>query len=709
MEIDFNKMKSIILDETENMIYISEPETYRIVYMNKVAREKFGITGESWKGQPCYKILQNRDEPCPFCNSHILTKDKFYEWKHYNSVLGQYYRLHDKLIEVDNQMLRLEICTDVTETVTETKLLEQQLSVEETLVKCIHTLSDTMDMTKAIRKLLCIIGEFYGADRCYIFEFDNRRQAITNTYEWCKEGVRSEKDHLRCLPMSMAAPWLRQFREKGEFYISHITEAVDRDSREYQLLSKQGIEAMMAAPLMSGNEYTGLIGVDNPVRGVEQVRLLKNISCFIQNDISKRKLMERFREQGRTDALTGIGNRNLYIEMMEQLKTQRIDSLGVVFIDINGLKKANDNYGHDYGDSMIRNVARGLQMAFPDYAYRIGGDEFVALYVNGSKEEFERRIHMLLEYKKRDCICDFSMGYNFNDSDVDVIAQIGYSDFMMYTEKQQFYSSTAGFKGAYHEAFGKKVRREIGQGAFQVYLQPQIDLDSGLLYGAEALVRKNSGGKVIFPGEFISLYEAERVIQYLDLFVFEEVCRMLNSWRYAGYGCVPISVNFSRISLMGPDIVKRLAAIREQYQIDADLLAIEVTESISRINSHILCQLIKDFTENDFRLVLDDFGSQYSNLAIFTNMNFAELKLDRSLIQNIEKSPKACVVVEHMIAMCKSLEGTVCIAEGIETESQLELLKKYSCDVGQGFLFSKPVPEKEFLEKYQDKMKENLE
>lgn len=688
------------------MVYISEPDTYRIIYLNRTAKKKFGITEEDWEGKPCYKVLQNLDEPCPFCTNSILTKDKFYEWKHYNGLLGKYYRLQDKLIEIDGKLLRMEICTDVTESEAETRNLEGQLSVEETLVKCIQTLSDNLDMDKAIQELLSILGQFYGADRSYIFEFNHGEQTATNTYEWCRRGKASGIDSLQSLPLSVADPWMKQFKETGEFYTSSVTNLLDRASLSYQIMKRQEAETVMAAPLMSGETYTGMIGVDNPSRGVEHVRLLKSISYFIQNDISKRKMLERFRAQGRIDALTGIGNRNLYIEMVEQLKSRKLVSLGVVFVDINDLKRANDNYGHHYGDSIIQSVANGLRRVFPGYAYRIGGDEFVALYIDGGRREFEEKVRRLQEYKKKECICNFSMGYHFMEGDVDVEEQIGYSDHMMYVEKQRYYSQNAELRDSYHEAFSREVRREIEEGAFLVYLQPQIKLESGMLYGAEALVRKKSGGKIIFPGEFISLYETEKVIQYLDLFVFEEVCRMLNSWKYAGYGCVPVSVNFSRISLMGPDIVKRLTSIRNKYHIEPELLSIEVTESISRINAHILRQLMKEFAENDFRLVLDDFGSKYSNLAIFTNMNFSELKLDRSLIQNIEESKKACVVVEHMIAMCRNLDKMVCIAEGVETEKQLELLKQRSCDVGQGFLFSKPVPEQEFLRRYQNKLKQ---
>ncbi|WP_249303724.1 sensor domain-containing phosphodiesterase [Qiania dongpingensis] len=705
METDINEINSLILDETENMIYISEPETYEIVYLNRSARKNFGITGEEWKGQPCYKLFQDRETPCPFCTNATLKKDNFYVWKHYNKLLGRHYRLYDKLVEFGGRKLRLEICADVTEAEAVARNLELQLSIEETLVKCIHTLSDNLDMGKAINELLRIIGEFYGADRSCLFEYDRKRQILSNTYEWCRDGVPSEIDDLQKLPLREAEPWQGLFREKGEFYIGPGSKWKKDYPVEYQLLESQGIKSMMAVPLQIGEKNTGFIGVENPSWGTELSGLLKSVSYFIQNDISKRKMIERFREQGHVDSLTGIGNRNRYMEVVGRLQKECPDSLGVVFIDINDLKLANDSYGHEYGDRMIQNVAYGLKTIFSEHAYRIGGDEFVALSVNGSREEFDEKVRKLLQYKEEKGICDFSMGSNFIEGDVDAEVQIAKSDYMMYSEKQLYYSRPEGCKSIHHKAIGREMRREIEQNSFQVYLQPQFRLKDGVLHSAEALVRKKDpDGGIIFPDKFISLYEAERVIQHLDMYVFEEACRILAAWREAGYSCVPISINFSRISLMGVNVVKKLADIRDRYQIKPELLAIETTESINKINAHVLRQLMREFAEHDFRFVLDDFGSENSNLAIFTNMNFAELKLDRSLIKNIDKNETACLVVEHMIAMCKSIGNVTCVAEGIETERQLELLKQYSCDTGQGYLFSKPLPEPEFREKYLKKL-----
>lgn len=163
---------------------------------------------------------------------------------------------------------------------------------------------------------------------------------------------------------------------------------------------------------------------------------------------------------------------------------------------------------------------------------------------------------------------------------------------------------------------------------------------------------------------------------------------------------IPIAVNFSRISLMGIDIMESLARIREKYEIEPGLLTIEVTESISRMGAEALGQLMDKFKELGFEFSLDDYGTKYSNLSLLARLEFKELKIDQSLIRDILTNRRSRIVLEHTIEMCQELGIITAVAEGVETEEQRELLKHYHCDIGQGFLFSEPIPIGEFLDKY---------
>lgn len=698
--MDYNQISSLILDESENMVYISDMESYELVYMNRALMDKFDINRERI-GDKCYKVLQGLESPCPFCTNECLMKDGYHVWKHYNPILKQHYELKDKLIEIEGRNMRLEISTDITESEAEHKELEQQLSVEETLVECIHTLSEHTEMDTAIEKLLQIIGDFYQAERAYIFEIDYDTQSVSNSYEWCRDGITPQIENLQNLPICTVDIWLETFKARGEFYFDSLRDFAEEGTEDYELLASQGIEKLMAAPFWKDGVFMGFIGVDNPTCGTGQIKLLQSVPYFIENDITKRHMLDNFRKLSYRDTLTGLGNRNLYIKTIEELQDTELNSLGVVFVDINSLKASNDRYGHQYGDCIIQNVASGLAGIFPENAYRVGGDEFVCLFIDGERSEFDSRLMRLRRFEQEDCMCDFSMGVNYRVGNVDVKEQIGYSDNMMYVEKQVYYGNGVEGKNSYHEVLAKKLVEEIASGEFEVYLQPKVNIDTGELYGAEALVRRRTKeGEVLMPGQFIPLYEAEGVIQQLDLYVFEEVCRLLDSWKEKGYRMIPIAVNFSRISLMGIDIIESLARIRGRYEVAPGLLTIEVTESISRMGAEALGQLMERFKEHGFAFSLDDYGTRYSNLSLLARLDFKELKIDQSLIKDIMTNWRSRIVLEHTIQMCQELGIITAVAEGIETEEQRELLRSYHCDIGQGYLFSEPIPIGEFLDKY---------
>ena len=214
--------------------------------------------------------------------------------------------------------------------------------------------------------------------------------------------------------------------------------------------------------------------------------------------------------------------------------------------------------------------------------------------------------------------------------------------------------------------------------------------------GAEALVRKkDENGGLIPPNKFIPFYEAEGVISHVDLFVLRSACTVMQQWLASGH-TVYMSVNFSRITLLEPDIVETIKEICRQYDVPTDLITIEVTESISKMDNDQLKELIETINDAGFSISLDDFGSKYSNLAILASMDFDEIKFDRSLVEALESNHKSRVVMESSVKMCRNLDGTSSLAEGIETKGQLDLLLDYQCDYGQGYYFSKPVPPEEF-------------
>lgn len=696
------ELLTLVMHEMNDVVYVADTETHELLFLNDKGVELIGCRNrEEWRGKPCYKILQNLDEPCSFCTNAKLDSKEFYCWQHYNKMLNRYFYMKDKLVEWDGRFVRLEIAVDNTEREKIYRQLEQKLLTEQTLVASIKTLSMNSDLTAAINSLLEIIGKYYQGERAYIFECNYEQKILSNTYEWCMEGIEPQMQNLLSLPLSAADRWLEEFRKKGEFHISNLGENVDKNSVEYQILEPQGVQSLMAAPLLEDDRIIGFIGVDNPSTNLEQMVLLRSIAFFVLDDIKKKKMTRQLLELSYRDTLTGVWNRNKYKERLYGLEHATPDRLGIVYADINELKRANDMHGHQYGDHLITRATEILEGLFPGDVYRIGGDEFVILCTEISHEEFYDRVDRLYRILLGEEECSLAIGLKWMENQDTVMKQISAADQLMYAEKQRYYSSRHCRKDSFKNALTERLTREIAEGRFKVYLQPQIQLNTGELHGAEALVRRiNSKGELEAPIRFIPRYETEGIIRHVDFYVLDRVCQLLADWREAGCATTRIAVNLSRFTLMEHGITESLLEVCGQYGIPPAQIVIEVTESMGQMEKVELMYLMASLREAGFSVSLDDFGAEYSNLAILVSLHFDEVKLDKSLIDNIVNKKQAKIVATHAIELCKELDITTSVAEGIETGEQLELLKTFQCDVGQGYFFDRPLPEKHFEEKY---------
>ena len=203
-----------------------------------------------------------------------------------------------------------------------------------------------------------------------------------------EEGIEPQIEYLQKVPLSVIGRWMEQFERQGEFFITSLSGEVEKSSVEYEILETQSIESLLAAPLRVDGQITGFLGVDNPKLNTDTLVLLQSVATFVIDDIQKRKNVVKLYELSYEDRLTGVGNRHAYMEYLRTLEGCK-HSLGIVFADINGLKIANDTYGHEYGDKMIKSAARILKSMRWEKIFRIGGDEFVVFCVGVSEKAFE--------------------------------------------------------------------------------------------------------------------------------------------------------------------------------------------------------------------------------------------------------------------------------------------------------------------------------
>ena len=691
------------LDETQDLVLITDPGGYGLLYLNAAGLNRLGNPPrEEWYGKPCYEVLQGLEGPCPFCPVAGLERDSFRQWEYYNAKLKRHYFVRDKLADYYGETVHLEIATDVTEAREATHNLRERLQTDEALIACTQILALTPNLNEAIERLLESVGSYYEAERTYIFEIDWEAETIHYAYEWCKPGVRPELGRYEVMPLAYIERWLVEFRSRGEVCIEDVQSLPDKTGPEYQILSQQNIRSLIAAPLLADGQIIGFCGVDNPERYKRGGELLRSVAIFIASDIGKRHLTEKLTKLSYTDSLTGARNRHAYTVDLQELGEGGLSSLGVVFVDINGLKLANDSYGHDYGDYLLRHTADVLRGTFGRRVYRVGGDEFVALCPDQGKAEFEARVSTLQRLKQQDGDVDFSVGANWDGGDNISPAQVANrSDELMYADKQEYYKTRPKGMGNYRYNLTRTLTQELGQGQFCVFLQPKVDLWTQTLQGAEALIRRRDGnGVYIPPVQFVPLYEAEGVIRHLDFFVLDAVCAFIRSWEDRGCRLPRISVNCSRVTILEPHIVEKLCAVCAEHGVSPSHIILEITEHIGNMEKHGLETLTKALKAVGFLLSLDDFGSEYSNLALLSTLHFDEVKLDKSLVDNVETSRYARIVVQHIVTMCREMRKIKIVAEGVETEGQRELLCQLNCQVGQGYLFDRPLPLEAFAEKY---------
>ena len=576
--------------------------------------------------------------------------------------------------------------------------LSDTMTVETILLECLRIMTATPDLNSAINSFLEYVGRYYRAERSYIIEFDRPAGILNNTFEWCAPGITSEKDFLQNIPLEVVDDWVAKFEETGEFYISSVSSDLAADARDRQILQAQDIDSLMAAPLRRKGEITGFIGVDNPGVHFGNMDLLSATTDFVQEELMKRRLLSELEALSYTDSLTGLYNRNRYIKTLEERYNDVPESLGVIMADINGLKGINDIYGHHFGDDVIKRTAAILRENTEHPVYRIGGDEFIIPCPGISKEDFEA-----LEQKLRHAIssepnCDVSLGFSWSSGALDIDEEINRADELMYAEKQNYYHDALYEGKVSRPNAAAEVLREIDAGNFVVHYQPQMDINSGKIIGAEALVRKiGVDGSLLPPVRFIPYYEAQGVIMHLDFFVLATAISTQRELQAKGI-FMPISVNFSRLSLMMPDFAEKIKSMCETECIQPKYITVEVTETISKIGREPLNKLLEEIREAGFGLSLDDFGSKYSNLSILTEMAFSEIKFDKTLVDSIESGDRGSIILRNLIRMCRELSGVSIIAEGIETASQVEKLKEYSCRYGQGYYFHKPMPKSRLFE-----------
>ncbi|MBT9502092.1 MAG: EAL domain-containing protein [Burkholderiaceae bacterium] len=433
-------------------------------------------------------------------------------------------------------------------------------------------------------------------------------------------------------------------------------------------------------------------------------------------DLTERKgFEESLRHRATHDELTGLPNRWLFRLQLDQALSQARRSerrVAALFLDLDDFKTVNDSFGHLAGDELLRHVSQRLRSVLreSDTLARLGGDEFGILLSDlGSVDEAVSVAEKLLQSLDAPCrlqsqVVDIggSIGLAFCPEDAsDSEDLLRYADLAMYQAKRAGRGTYACYSAQLdqhaHEnmQLHARLKEAIHRGGLRLLYQPQVDVQSGAIVGAEALVRWTDEllGEVP-PGRFIPVAETTGLILPLSDWVLDTACRQIAAWSSAGTP-LRVAVNFSAQQFRQRNLPDKVAAVLQRSGAQAKLLEIEITESIAMVQPLLAREQLDALVALGCTVALDDFGTGYSSLAYLKALPVSKLKIDRGFIKDIPHDLSDVKISRSIIALAHSL-GLTLVAEGVETEVQLAFLREHGCETYQGWLFAKALEASEF-------------
>lgn len=418
------------------------------------------------------------------------------------------------------------------------------------------------------------------------------------------------------------------------------------------------------------------------------------------------------------DAVTALPNRLLLNDRISHAITtaqRHKQKFAVMFVDLDHFKSINDSLGHAVGDKLLQAVAKRLQASVraSDTVGRHGGDEFIVLL-----PEIEEENDSEISAKK--ILAALSEPFLFDDVTLQITATIGISiyprdgkdansliqnaDLAMYEAKENgrdqvhFFSDEMKLQAIERQFVESGLRRALEQNEFLLYYQPKVNLKSGKITGAEALIRWQEPHRgLLLPDQFIRVAENRGLIIPIGRWVLHEVCRQARLWELTSGVVLPISINVSEAELRDTDFIQGVRAALAETGLTPRSIQFELTEGILLKDLRTSIAVLNELKLMGIHMAVDDFGTGYSSLSYLHQFAINVLKIDKSFVHLLTADPRNSTLICAIIAMAKGLKYRV-IAEGVETETQRDFLQKQGCEEGQGYLFSKPLPAAEFRE-----------
>ena len=674
--------------------FMVDMKDYTIIYMNVTGQIVFGMKGTMKTNLKCYELLYNRKNPCPFCKEkdHI---EKPYVRQCFIPKFDKLMYVQERMGMKEQEMVR-EIC--LRETPFEENIQLRNTNLYTFMRECYSNIEKGEDLETLLLSCMAHIGKFYHAQRILLLTKNKEEGHLETSLIWEMDSFFAQGDRKK------ENKWLEKILELALPNNSILIDT--QDSLGYEEIQNyyKGDDiplAILLTKILKNEKLTGCLVLENVCRNKDAVKTLEAVASVIQHIQSIFELKKNYEDAVSRDQKTGLLNYNCYRQKKETFDADICSALGMVGVHIVDLKRYNQKYGVGRGDELIIFVAEQMKEIFgEDSCYRISGAAFLAVCFDITYENFLHRYEILEQRIKQfypKSIVSQKVWEQHTISLERLQQQIEEKLAVAVNKKQ---NQDYNINDTTIQELMKGLQKSIQNGSFCTFLQPKARVQTNEICGAEALVRYDHKEKgIISPGRFLPVIEKAGLIRYVDLFVLKDVCRMMRQWMDEGWEAFPISLNFSRTTILEPGILTETNRITEYFHIPKELIEIEVTETISSMDNVSLQDIVNQFIKEGYKIALDDFGSEYSNIYVLYSLNLTSLKLDRRIVSDIYHDKKARMVVENVIDLCKKLD-IICVAEGVEMEEQLDVLRNMKCDTIQGYYLNKPLAKQDFESHY---------
>lgn len=571
-------------------------------------------------------------------------------------------------------------------------------------------------VNETIGVLLNYLVHRLKVDYVRIYEVSNDHNALEQSYT--SRSKRQVPDDKNTVYHETGLIEFEELFRNGFFCVNDTNEITVLPLKRY--FYERGVYSTLQCAIYEEGMFRGCVALEDLRRNrlwtEFDVAALKTVTTIISSYLFKlrdyHEMSENLHNLKNYDQLTKLVTMSKFMKDAEQIleTAKEGERFAIVSTDFAHFKYVNENCGYEVGDQVLYEYARTLELLECNLlAARESADRFLLLIRTDDLEDAKRRITEMNEEFVRNQtrqllgwklsiiagICEVRSVKGISDS-------LGCANMARKSIQTIYETNTC----IYSEEMQRKIRRELEiisiqeqallNHEFQVYLQPKMDLQNNQLVGAEALVRwRRKDGTLMYPDEFIPIFERNGFIVRIDFYVYETVCQLIKKWMHQFNKSVPVSVNVSRVHMANEHFVDEFERLVKQYNIPNQLLELELTESMVLDHVDSAINAMNQLQEKGFIVSIDDFGAGYSSLNLLKDLKTDILKLDKEFFRQGDLRKQDKIIVSNIINMAKELDMKV-LSEGVETALQLEFLKESCCDMAQGYLYAKPLPVPEF-------------